>query len=536
MWQQQQQNQLQLQTGFLQTAQVLKEIHEGNQRTQEKEDSAIKVIAESIHARKLVIKDHVPVLRIDPNKPLTAADFAAWLRKMQAYEKKFFDYNTNSTTKCEELYSQLLTRVDGSAYLLIYNKNPDETTYEKSIQLLKETFYSKRDLQQQTIDRLRYFKKIIDTDESLLDGHSTLSDIFRTMEELNLREKDLNYLFIMGFILPKLSEKFQQRYFKWVDEQKKIPGNEIYPLGWDAEPSEILPLMRDHRGAIRDQSSLRGNRHQQGGGPATGASGSSSQQQQGRNNQGRNNGNNGQTRSNATTTTSKETCGFCKASGKTNSHKAVHSCESIEKIFKKNGGIHGKGSEAVHKICVQEGHKCKLCFARGHKVKNCDKAESLPKCTQKMKYGKRKGETCGKNHNKFLHYETAPSEPNSGSASGGATKQQQTKSAGAKAGAKRSPNKQGGGYRRSNATSTGGAGAAGGAGGQNNQPQSNPNAPPQNLQGAMVPYHNFVAVPQPAPVPMWYSQSPMPPQRYNGRQMPDSTTGAIPKSQQNQQQ
>merc|ERR1712016_277862 len=105
-----------------------------------------------------------------------------------------------------------------------------------------------------------------------------------------------------------------------------------------------------------------------------------------------------------------------------------------------------------------------------------------------MKNGKRKGETCGSNHSNFLHYETAPAEPKSGTASGGATKQQQTKSAGAK----KSPNKQGGGYRRSNATSTGGAGAAGGAGGQNNQPRSNPNAPPQNLQGAMVPYQNFV--------------------------------------------
>ena len=530
LWQQQQQNQLQLQTGFMQTAQVLKELQDGNQRTQENRDSDLRTIAESIHARKLVIKDHVPMLKTDPGKPLSAADFASWLRKMEAYEKRFLEYN-NTSTKYEELYSQLITRVDGSANLLIFNKNPDETSYEKSIQLLKETFYSKKDLQQQAIDRLRYLKRTVDTDESLLDMHSTLSDIFRTIEELNLRPKDLNYLFIMGFILPKCPEKLQQRYLKWVDEQKKIPGNEIYPLGWDADPTELLPVTRDHRSAVRDQNSLRGNRPQQGGGPSGAGGSSSQQQQQGRNNQGRNNSNNGQTRSNATTTTSKENCGFCKASGKTNSHKAVHSCESIEKIFKKNGGIHGKGSEAVHKICVQEGHKCKLCFARGHKVKNCDKAESLPKCTQKIKYGKRKGEACGKNHNKFLHYETAPSEPNSGSASGGATRQQQTKSAGAK----RSPNKQGGGYRRSNATSTGGAGAAGGAGGQNNQPQGNPNAPPQNLQGAMVPY-NYVAVQQPAPVPMWYSQGPMPPQRHNSRQMPDSTTGAIPRSQQNQQQ
>merc|ERR1711884_542306 len=61
LWQQQQQNQLQLQTGFMQTAQVLKEIHDGNQRTQENRDSDLRTIAESIHARKLVIKDHVPM-------------------------------------------------------------------------------------------------------------------------------------------------------------------------------------------------------------------------------------------------------------------------------------------------------------------------------------------------------------------------------------------------------------------------------------------------------------------------------------------
>ena len=54
---------------------------------------------------------------------------------------------------------------------------------------------------------------------------------------------------------------------------------------------------------------------------------------------------------------------------------------------------------------------------------------------------------------------------------------------------------------------------------------------PQNLQGAMVPYQNFVAVPQPTPVPMWYSQGPMPQQR----QMPDSTTGAVPGGHHNQQ-
>ena len=240
LWQQQQQNQLQL---HLQTAQVLKEIADGNRQTQQNSNSDLRTIAESIHARKLNIKDHVPMLRIDPGKPLSAADFAHWLRKMDAYEKKFLDYNTTSSTKYEQLFSELLTRVDGSANLLIFNQNPDESTYKDSIQLLKDTFYSKRDLQQQTIDRLRYFKKIIDSDESLLDGHSTLSDIFRTMDELNLREKDLNYLFIMGFILPKLSEKMQQRYFQWVDVQKKIPGNEKYPLGWDADPKEILPLL-----------------------------------------------------------------------------------------------------------------------------------------------------------------------------------------------------------------------------------------------------------------------------------------------------
>ena len=521
LWQQQQQQQLQLQ---LQTAQVLKEINDGNQRTQEDRNSDIKTIAESIHFKKLVIKDHVPMLKTDPSKPLLAADFAAWLRKMESYEKKFLD-NYNSSTKYEELYSQMITRVDGSANLLIYNKNPDESSYEKAIQLLKQTFYSKKDLQQQTIDRLKEFKKVVDTDESLLEGHSILSDILRTIEELELRPKDLNYLFIMGFILPKVSVKLQQRYFKWIEEEKKKPENEIYPLGWDADPGEFLPLMRDHRGAIRDQTALRGNRPQQGGGPAAG---SSSQQQQGRNNQGRNNGNSGQPRSNATGTTSKESCGFCKALGKTASHKAVHNCDSIEKIFKKNGGVNGGGAEAVHRICLQEGHSCRLCFAKGHKAKNCDKAEALPKCNQKIKHGKRKGETCGANHNKHLHYETAPAEPKAGAA-GGASKQQQTKSG---AGAKKSPNKQGGGYRRSNATSTGGAGAAGGSGGQNNQPRNNPRAPPQNLQGAMVPYQNFMAVPQPTPVPLWYSQGPMPPQRNNNRQVPDSTTGAGSRNQQ----
>ena len=78
---------------------------------------------------------------------------------------------------------------------------------------------------------------------------------------------------------------------------------------------------------------------------------------------------------------------------------------------------------------------------------------------------------------------------------------------------------------------TGGSGDAGGPGGQNAPPQNNQNAPPQNLQGAMVPYQNFVAVPQPTPVPMWYSQGPMPQQR----QMPDSTTGAVPGGHHNQQ-
>ena len=255
---------------------------------------------------------------------------------------------------------------------------------------------------------------------------------------------------------------------------------------------------------------------------------------QGRNNQGRNNGNNGQNRSNATQAASsnKESCGFCKALGKTASHKVVRNCDSIEKLFKKNGGVNGAGSMAIHKICVQKGHSCRLCLSKGHKAKNCDKADSVPKCTQLMKNGKRKGETCGANHNKFLHYETAPAEPKAGAA-GGTTKQQQTKSG---SGAKKSPNKQGGGYRRSNATSTGGAGAAGGSGDQNNQPRNNSNAPPQNLQGAMVPYQNFMTVPQPTPIPMWYSQGPMPQQRYNNRQGPDSTTGAIPKNHQNQQQ
>ena len=528
LWQQQQQNQLQL---HLQTAQVLKEIADGNRQTQQNSNSDLKTIAESIHARKLNIKDHVPMLKIDPGKPLSAADFAHWLRKMDAYEKKFLDYNTTNSTKYEQLYSELITRVDGSANLLIFNQNPDESTYKDSIQLLKDTFYSKRDLQQQTIDRLRYFKKIIDSDESLLDGHSTLSDIFRTMDELNLREKDLNYLFIMGFILPKLSEKMQQRYFQWVEVQKKIPGNEKYPLGWDADPKELLPLMRDHRGAIRDQTALRPNRPQQGGGPA---GQQQQQQQQGRNNQGRNNGNNGQNRSNATqSANNNENCGFCKALGKTASHKKVRNCDSIEKLFKKNGGINGSGSEAIHKICVQEGYSCRLCLAKGHKAKNCDKADSIPKCTQVMKNGKRKGEACGSNHNKFLHWETAQSQPKSGGA--GATGQQQTKSG---SGSKNSKNTQGGGYRRSNATKTGGSGAAGGQGGQGGQggknapPQNNQNAPPQNLQGAMVPYQNFVAVPQPQPVPMWYSQGPMPQQR----QMPDSTTGAIPRNHHNQQQ
>ena len=528
LWQQQQQNQLQL---HLQTAQVLKEIADGNRQTQQNSNSDLKTIAESIHARKLNIKDHVPMLKIDPGKPLSAADFAHWLRKMDAYEKKFLDYNTTNSTKYEQLYSELITRVDGSANLLIFNQNPDESTYKDSIQLLKDTFYSKRDLQQQTIDRLRYFKKIIDSDESLLDGHSTLSDIFRTMDELNLREKDLNYLFIMGFILPKLSEKMQQRYFQWVEVQKKIPGNEKYPLGWDADPKELLPLMRDHRGAIRDQTALRPNRPQQGGGPA---GQQQQQQQQGRNNQGRNNGNNGQNRSNATqSANNNENCGFCKALGKTASHKKVRNCDSIEKLFKKNGGINGSGSEAIHKICVQEGYSCRLCLAKGHKAKNCDKADSIPKCTQVMKTGKRKGEACGSNHNKFLHWETAQSQPKSGGA--GATGQQQTKSG---SGSKNSKNTQGGGYRRSNATKTGGSGAAGGQGGQGGQggknapPQNNQNAPPQNLQGAMVPYQNFVAVPQPQPVPMWYSQGPMPQQR----QMPDSTTGAIPRNHHNQQQ
>merc|ERR1712218_677320 len=437
LWQQQQQQQLQLQ---LQTAQVLKEINDGNQRTQEDRNSDIKTIAESIHFKKLVIKDHVPMLKTDPNKPLLAADFAAWLRKMESYEKKFL-HCYNSSTKYEELYSQLITRVDGSANLLIYNKNPDESSYEKAIQLLKQTFYSKKDLQQQTTDRLKDFKKVVDTDESLLEGHSILSDILRTIEELELRPKDLNYLFIMGFILPKVSVKLQQRYFKWIEEEKKKPENEIYPLGWDADPGEFLPLMRDHRGAIRDQTSLRGNRPQQGGGPAAGAGGSSSQQQQGRNNQGRNNGNNGQNRSNATqSATNNENCGFCKALGKTASHKKVRNCDSIEKLFKKNGGINGSGSEAIHKICVQEGYSCRLCLAKGHKAKNCDKADSIPKCTQLMKNGKRKGQACGANHNKFLHYETAPSEPKSGGA--GATEQQQTKSG---SGAKKSKNTQGGG-------------------------------------------------------------------------------------------
>ena len=525
LWQQQQQNQLQL---HLQTAQVLKEIADGNRQTQQNSNSDLKTIAESIHARKLNIKDHVPMLKIDPGKPLSAADFAHWLRKMDAYEKKFLDYNTTNSTKYEQLYSELITRVDGSANLLIFNQNPDESTYKDSIQLLKDTFYSKRDLQQQTIDRLRYFKKIIDSDESLLDGHSTLSDIFRTMDELNLREKDLNYLFIMGFILPKLSEKMQQRYFQWVEVQKKIPGNEKYPLGWDADPKELLPLMREHRGAIRDQTALRPNRPQQGGGPA---GQQQQQQQQGRNNQGRNNGNNGQNRSNATqSANNNENCGFCKALGKTASHKKVRNCDSIEKLFKKNGGINGSGSEAIHKICVQEGYSCRLCLAKGHKAKNCDKADSIPKCTQVMKNGKRKGEACGSNHNKFLHWETAQSQPKSGGA--GATGQQQTKSG---SGSKNSKNTQGGGYRRSNATKTGGSGAAGGQGGQggkNAPPQNNQNAPPQNLQGAMVPYQNFVAVPQPQPMPMWYSQGPMPQQR----QMPDSTTGAIPRNHHNQQQ
>ena len=129
----------------MQTAQVLKEIQDGNQRTQENRNSDLRTIAESIHAKKLVIKDHVPMLKTDPSKPLSAADFASWLRKMDAYERKFLDCN-NTSTKYEELYSQLITRVDGSANLLIFNKNPDETSYEKSIQLLKETFYSKKDL------------------------------------------------------------------------------------------------------------------------------------------------------------------------------------------------------------------------------------------------------------------------------------------------------------------------------------------------------------------------------------------------------
>ena len=49
----------------------------------------------------------------------------------------------------------------------------------------------------------------------------------------------------------------------------------------------------------------------------------------------------------------------------------------------------------------------------------------------------------------------------------------------------------------------------------------------------MVPYQQqFVAVPQPTPVPYWYPQAPVQQQRYNNRQAPDSTTGAVPKHQQ----
>ena len=58
------------------------------------------------------------MLKIDPGKPLSAADFAHWLRKMDAYEKKFLDYNTTSKRMfiCDIIIVSCISNIERHLY------------------------------------------------------------------------------------------------------------------------------------------------------------------------------------------------------------------------------------------------------------------------------------------------------------------------------------------------------------------------------------------------------------------------------------
>ena len=320
-----------------------------------------------------------------------------------------------------EMYYVLRSLLGGKAKQMIMVKEPNADTYQKSIDLLNDAFYSKALHVRDIVYRLKMLP-VMDP-SSATKNQLWKTEAFNLMVQLSEMTQDsqdeLKFLLFSEILLPKLNSEANKLWEKKITDESNISEEAHlgHTLGMDdlkkviAKSTQILQqreLNKFYNGKKLPSNSDSGKKdddkkksekkHEKE--DYLSHSTTLTNEKAKNNNQKKGRSGDGQPRNSS----SPDVCPFpsCKipTSGD-NAHAYMLQCDKLRNAPAKD----------VVKFFKDYKCKCHYCFSLKHKTEDC-KVRTKKPCEKTLKYGPNAGKPCGQHHNVYLHVEENPAQEN----------------------------------------------------------------------------------------------------------------------------
>ena len=323
------------------------------------------------------------------------SDFNHWLSEANTMEKRMNELQFTGLNK----YHALRHRLEGQAKACTRVDFPNDESYDRAINLLKDRYYNKALAMREWFRRMKTLPKI--PEEQHLKVNEVTTEILNLIEQLGNKKitlKEMEFLLLAEMIEPKLNKVGAEIWEKIrIDKE-----NDEASLGHDMVTEDLkrcLIMMRTkitnrefNRALNKDdtKSTDDGKKKQE-------LKKKQEEERKAKNLYGQSTSNEASVK-NQQPSNGKGTCPVdgCEATLNPNDkggHAFVLYCPVLKKM----------AQAERWKFYQASGSKCKNCFSISHEFDSCPVNRGT--CDIKLTKGPKEGTPCGRKHNRLLHFE-----------------------------------------------------------------------------------------------------------------------------------
>lgn len=322
------------------------------------------------------------------------SEFNHWLSEANTMEKRMSELQFSGLKK----YHALRHRLEGQAKTCTRIDFPNDDSYDRAINLLKERYYDKALAMREWFRKMKTLPKI--PEEGHLKVNQAATEILNLMEQLENKKmtlEELQFLLFAEMIEPKLNKVGSETWEKMRNDK----ANDEAALGHDMVTDDLKRCLVIMRTKITNREFNRAL-NKDDGKPTDDwkkkqeLKKKQEEERKAKSLYGQSTSNEAPARneqpSNGRGTCPVEGCG-APLNPKEGGHSFVLYCPVLKKM----------PQQERWKFYQKSGSKCKNCFSISHDFDLCPVNRGV--CDIKITKGPKEGLPCGKKHNRLLHFE-----------------------------------------------------------------------------------------------------------------------------------